>query len=175
MPESVRRCTLYLKTDRRRAVWGLYITLKLRGIPPVMMDLLYQNKRYIMGGINNTKRYQMGTFYFREQKHICGKDYDSASYMEVDIYPVTLSQHRSNSRAKKSEATCLAQQVYNDKRAKRYHVQLVNTNFKAGDYSFTMIICLCRWTGNRLTGTGRTLQSVCIDGAMQTMLNVRSG
>lgn len=79
----------------------------------------------------------MGTFYFREQKHICGKNYDTASYMEVDIYPVTLSQHRSNSRAKKSEATCLAQQVYNDKRAKRYHVQLVNTNFKAGDYSFT--------------------------------------
>lgn len=79
----------------------------------------------------------MSKSYFREQKHICGKDYESANYMEVDIYPVTLLQHRSNSRAKKSEASTLAQQVYNDKRAKRYHVQLVNTNFCEKDFSFT--------------------------------------
>lgn len=79
----------------------------------------------------------MAKGYFREQKHICGRDYDTARYMEVDIYPVTEAQHRSNSRAKKSEATSLAQQLYNDKRAKRYHVQLVNTNFGENDFSFT--------------------------------------
>ncbi len=75
--------------------------------------------------------------YYREQKHICGKSYDTAGYMEVDLYPVTPSQHKVGSRAKKREATALAQQTYNEKRAKRYHVQLVNTNFGEGDYSWT--------------------------------------
>ena len=79
----------------------------------------------------------MGNIYYREQKTICGKDYDSARYMEVDLYPVTASQHKQGSRAKKTEATCLAQQIYNEKRAKRYHVQLVNTNFTANDFSWT--------------------------------------
>lgn len=75
--------------------------------------------------------------YYREQKHICGKDYDTAGYMEVDLYPVTPSQHKAGRRAKKKEATTLAQQTYNEKRAKRYHVQLVNTNFGSGDYVWT--------------------------------------
>lgn len=75
--------------------------------------------------------------YYREQKTICGKSYDTAPYMEVDLYPVTLSQHRSGRRGKKKEATKLSQQAYNDKKAKRYHVQLVNTNFHEGDYSWT--------------------------------------
>ena len=75
--------------------------------------------------------------FYREQKHICGKDYNTAGYMEVDLYPVTPEQHRAGSRAKKKEATSLAQQTYNDRRAKRYHVQLVNTNFGKGDFSWT--------------------------------------
>ena len=29
------------------------------------------------------------SLYYREQKHICGKDYDTAPYMEVDLYPVS--------------------------------------------------------------------------------------
>ena len=78
----------------------------------------------------------MGLFY-REQKHICGKDYDTAQYMEVDMYPVSAKKHKASRRAKKKEASSLAQQTYNDKRAKRYHVQLVNTNFGKGDFSWT--------------------------------------
>ena len=34
----------------------------------------------------------VGLFY-REQKHICGKDYDTAAYMEVDLYPVSAKKH----------------------------------------------------------------------------------
>lgn len=75
--------------------------------------------------------------YVREQKHICGKSYNTAPYMEVDIYQISDRQHRSGRRAKRKEATSLAMQTYNDKRAKRYHVQLVNANFSAKDYSWT--------------------------------------
>lgn len=78
----------------------------------------------------------VGLFY-REQKHICGKDYDTAQYMEVDLYQVSAKKHKASRRAKKKEASSLAQQTYNDKRAKRYHVQLVNTNFGKGDFSWT--------------------------------------
>lgn len=79
----------------------------------------------------------MKSIYYREQKHICGKDYETAMYMEVDLYSVTPAQHKVCARAKKREATRLAQQKYNDNKAKRYHVQLVNTNFKPGDFSWT--------------------------------------
>lgn len=75
--------------------------------------------------------------YYREQKHICGKSYDTAPYMEVDLYPVSPAKHKASRAAKRKEATTMAMQTYNDKRAKRYHVQLVNANFKQGDYSFT--------------------------------------
>lgn len=79
----------------------------------------------------------MRRLYYREQRHICGKSYETAPYMEVDLYPVTVSQHRASVRAKKKEASSLAQQRYNESRAKRYHVQLVNTNFHKGDFSWT--------------------------------------
>lgn len=79
----------------------------------------------------------MRGWYIREQKHICGDSYETARYMEVDIYPVTDQQHRGSRAAKKKEASSLSQQSYNEKSAKRYHVQLVNTNFKDGDYSWT--------------------------------------
>lgn len=79
----------------------------------------------------------MKSIYYREQKHICGKDYDSAPYMEVDIYPVTYNQHKASTRSKRKEATALAMQTYNDNRALRYHVQLVNANFGQGDFSWT--------------------------------------
>ena len=46
-------------------------------------------------------------------------------------------QDKASTRAKKKEASTLAQQTYNDKRAKRYHVQLVNTNFGKRDFSWT--------------------------------------
>lgn len=79
----------------------------------------------------------MKSIYYREQKHICGKNYDTAPYMEVDLYPVTPKQHKASRRAKRKEASTLAQQTYNDNRAKRYHVQLVNANFGKGDFSWT--------------------------------------
>ena len=79
----------------------------------------------------------MKSIYWREQKHICGKDYDTAPYMEVDLYPVTPAKHKAGTRAKKKEASSLAQQRYNERRAKRYHVQLANTNFHKGDFSWT--------------------------------------
>lgn len=53
----------------------------------------------------------VGLFY-REQKHICGKDYDTAAYMEVDLYPVSAKKHKASRRAKKKEASSLAQQTY---------------------------------------------------------------
>ena len=77
------------------------------------------------------------SIYYREQRHICGESIEKAGYMEVDLYQVTPSQHKAGCRAKKKEATSLAQQTYNEKRAKRYHVQLVNTNFGRGDFSWT--------------------------------------
>lgn len=77
------------------------------------------------------------SIYYREQKHICGKSYATATYMEVDLYPVTPKQHKASRRAKRKEASTLAQQTYNDNRAKRYHVQLVNANFGKGDFSWT--------------------------------------
>lgn len=57
--------------------------------------------------------------------------------MEVDLYHISDRQHKASRRAKRKEATSLAMQAYNDKRAKRYHVQLVNTNFSEKDYSWT--------------------------------------
>ena len=64
----------------------------------------------------------MGKVYYREQKHICGRDYETAPYMEVDLYPVTYRQHKASRRAKRKEATTLAQQTYNDNRAKRWNL-----------------------------------------------------
>lgn len=80
----------------------------------------------------------MGRTFYREQKHICGKSYDTAPYMEVDLYPVTEQQHRACLRAKKKEASSMAQMQYNHKKAKRYCVQLVATNFRTGDFSLTL-------------------------------------
>ena len=50
---------------------------------------------------------------------------------------MTPKQHKASRRAKRKEASTLAQQTYNDNRAKRYHVQLVNANFGKGDFSWT--------------------------------------
>lgn len=45
--------------------------------------------------------------YCREQKHICGKSYDTAQYMEVDLYMVSARKHKEGRRAKKKEASSL--------------------------------------------------------------------
>lgn len=77
-------------------------------------------------------------FYVREQKHICGADAQTAPYMEVDLFEITPAQHRANRRAKREMATSLVKQKYNEEMSRRYFVQLVNTNFKPGDYSLTL-------------------------------------
>ena len=77
-------------------------------------------------------------YYIREQKHICGASYDTAPYMEVDLYHISAKQHKASVRAKRKEATSLAMQKYNDRKAIRYHVQLANANFDDNDYSLTL-------------------------------------
>lgn len=120
----------------------------------------------------------VGLFY-REQKHICGKDYDTAQYMEVDLYQVSAKKHKASRRAKKKEASSLAQQTYNDKRAKRYHVQLVNTNFGKGDFSWTGTYdddhLPARGTTGGRTWTSPTSSNGCTAGATATECSGPSG
>ena len=49
----------------------------------------------------------MKTTYYREQRHICGKDYDSAGYMEVDLYSVTKRQHQASRERKEKKQPAL--------------------------------------------------------------------
>lgn len=73
----------------------------------------------------------------REQKHICGESYSTAPYLEADIFEITESQHKASARAKKELATSLVKDKHNQEAAKRYLVQLINTNFGPGDWSIT--------------------------------------
>lgn len=63
----------------------------------------------------------------REKRTVCGKN-----YMEVDIMPVTEREHLDR-RRRKEKPSSDAQKNLNDRRAKRYFIQLVNTNFHARD------------------------------------------
>ena len=73
----------------------------------------------------------------REQKHICGESYSTAPYLEADIFEITEAQHKASARAKKELATSLVKDKHNQEAAKRYLVQLINTNFGPGDWSIT--------------------------------------
>ena len=79
-----------------------------------------------------------GKLYVREQKHICGDDYASAPYMEVDVFEITAAQHKASVRAKKELATSLVKDKYNEEARRRYLSQLVSTNFTRKDYSLTL-------------------------------------
>ncbi len=73
-------------------------------------------------------------FNFVKQKRIyCG------NYLEVDIYPRTKNQIETpkGKRPKKRAVSRPAQKNLNAKRAKRYFVQLLNTNFTEADYYMT--------------------------------------
>lgn len=70
----------------------------------------------------------MRAWYIREQKHICGKSYEEARYMEVDLFETTAKEHTASTRRKRELATSLAMQSYNNARAGRYFIQLVATN-----------------------------------------------
>ena len=84
------------KQGRRGATWGWYTRSKLRDKPERTSE---------RGG-------DVVGLYCREQKHICGKSYDTAQYMEVDLYMVSARKHKESRRAKKKEASSLAQQTY---------------------------------------------------------------
>ncbi len=63
--------------------------------------------------------------FIREKKIYCGKD-----YLEVDVIPCSGYKKK---RAKKSKKSSKTQENLNEKNAKRWFVQLGNTNFGKGD------------------------------------------
>lgn len=63
----------------------------------------------------------------REKRIYCGDN-----FLEVDIYPITEQEHKT--RKKKEKPSSLKLMNQNDKRARRYFIQKVNTNFTKGDY-----------------------------------------
>lgn len=73
--------------------------------------------------------------FIREKKIYCGKQ-----YMEVDIYPQSQlpPTNKPKGRGKKEKVSAPKQRNLNDKNAKRYFVQLVNTNFGEGDLHVTV-------------------------------------
>lgn len=74
-----------------------------------------------------------GMAVIREKKIYCGK-----KFLEVDIYPLANNPPRPKGRAKKEKVSAPKQRNLNDKNAKRYFGQLVNTNFGEGDLHVTV-------------------------------------
>lgn len=58
--------------------------------------------------------------------------------MEVDIYPQSNLPPRPKGRAKKQKVSAPKQKNLNDKNAKRYFIQLINTNFRETDLHVTV-------------------------------------
>ena len=75
----------------------------------------------------------MGNRFIREVRTVCGQN-----YMEVDLFPISEREKASTRRAKRSQVSSLVQQNLNGKHAKRYFVQLVNTNFNEHDLHVTL-------------------------------------
>ena len=82
----------------------------------------------------------------REKKIYCGPS-DTPDYMEVDIYQYTDNQKTAvkGKRAKKEKVSAPKQKNLNDKNAKRYFVQLAESNFGH------MQMRICRIHQKRLT------------------------
>lgn len=72
--------------------------------------------------------------FVREKRIFCGKN-----YMEVDIYNLTGKQVavKGKSRTKRYRETAPKQKNFNDKQSRRYFTQLLESNFKDGDYHIT--------------------------------------
>ena len=71
--------------------------------------------------------------FIREKKIYCGK-----GYLEVDIIPRTENKNRiPGKRSKKQKVSAPKQKNLNDKNAKRYFIQLVNSNFGKDDLHVT--------------------------------------
>jgi len=72
-------------------------------------------------------------YFIREKKIYCGED-----YLEVDIIPrVEDEKMPRGKRSRKKRISAPKQKRLNDKNARRYFVQLVNTNFGKGDLHVT--------------------------------------
>lgn len=69
----------------------------------------------------------------REKKIYCG-----TQFMEVDIYQCTRSATRPRRRRRKEKVSAPKQRNLNDKNAKRYFIQLINTNFGKRDLHVTL-------------------------------------
>lgn len=66
--------------------------------------------------------------FIREKKIYCG------DYLEVDIIPKTIDKRtQKGKRSKKKKVSAPKQKRLNDKNARRYFIQLVNTNFNEND------------------------------------------
>ena len=76
--------------------------------------------------------------FIREKKVFCGKD-----YLEVDIFPYTEIQTKASKgkRSKKELVSAPKQMNLNDKNARRYLTQLVNSNFTKNDLHVTLTYC----------------------------------
>ena len=72
--------------------------------------------------------------FVREKRTFCGND-----YMEVDIYNLTGKQMAVSrrSRARRYRESAPKQKNFNEKKSKRYFCQLLNANFRDGDYHIT--------------------------------------
>lgn len=67
--------------------------------------------------------------FIREKKIYCG------DYLEVDIIPKTIDERvRKGKRNTKKKISAPKQKRLNDKNARRYFVQLINTNFNEDDF-----------------------------------------
>lgn len=66
--------------------------------------------------------------FIREKRIYCGK-----KYLEVDIYPITIEEHRQR-RKEKQQPSPMKLLNQNAKQARRYFVQLVHSNFDTCDY-----------------------------------------
>lgn len=72
----------------------------------------------------------MNRSFIREKVIHCGKD-----YLSPEIFPYSGTQQRAvgRKRGKKANVSAPKQKNLNDRRAKRYFVQLANSNFGASD------------------------------------------
>jgi len=70
--------------------------------------------------------------FIREKRIYCGNN-----YLEIDIYPCTETKQKGK-RNKKQNVTAQKQRNLNDKNAKRYFIQLGNTNFGKDDLQVTL-------------------------------------
>ena len=80
--------------------------------------------------------------FVREKRIFCGKN-----YMEVDLYALSGRQTAitRKTRNRRHEESSPKQKNLNEKNSKRYFIQLLNSNFRDGDYHIT-----CTYSRNNL-------------------------